>query len=102
MLTSIGGGILSSFGPYLRQMAATWLKYSAFVGAAFELPLPKARTTPPATATAATAHAAARPTNQRRVETPPTAPFSPWRRLGRPLPGWRGKSPGNDHTDRAR
>src|SRR5262249_29565540 len=84
MVTSIGGGVFSGFRPYLREVAATRLKKSGFVGAPLRLPLPKARTTPPATATAATAHAAASPTNQRRFEAPTTAPFASWRRLDRP------------------
>src|SRR5581483_1904835 len=41
--TSIGGGTLSSFGPYSRQIAATRAKYWLLVSAASELSLPKAR-----------------------------------------------------------
>ena len=46
--TSGGGAIASSFGPKASQIFATCAKYSAFVGAAWELPL-NTRTTTAAT-----------------------------------------------------
>src|SRR5262245_50625007 len=74
MVTSYGGGILSSFGPYWRQIAATRLRYSALVGAAFELPVLATRTIPTATAIASAAQAS--PTPRRcRVNLPPAERF---------------------------
>ena len=52
-----GGRILSSSGPYRRQMSATLARYSAWVGSAFESAL-KTRMTTTATATARAAQAA--------------------------------------------